>query len=98
VYFCEYKNFLVQPADISLINLCYTGLNSCSMDRGGKYNSSWNEFYSKTSFSKFLNFVTNIFLTEVPKISEIIIRNQDRPLVKGVPQVIPIQNVMFSAD
>jgi hypothetical protein len=63
------------------------------MDTEGKCNRSWNECYSVNFFSKFLNFITNIFLTEFPKLSEKIIRKQDSPLVTGVPQVISNQNV-----
>jgi len=67
------------------------------MDTGAKYNSSCDERYSATSFSKFLNFITNIFLTEVPKLSEKTIRKEDISLVTGVAQVFSNQNVKRAA-
>jgi len=96
-YFCDEIQFLVRAVNVSPINLCFTGLNIWNMDTGGKYNSSWNECYSANSFSKFLTFITNIFLTEFPKLSEKIIRQQDSPLVTGVPQVISNKNVKCAA-
>jgi hypothetical protein len=67
------------------------------MATGRKNNNFWNECYSTIPLLVFLNFITNIFVNEVPKLSDQTFGKRRDPLLRGIPQVISNQNVKCAA-